>query len=406
MSILGAGLSRRKKPDNGDAKGGRRNSGRVFRRFDRAETLGAPFTPREGALRGKGFLKTKEGGLVVLRKALNAGGLYRERRRPPYWRSLSPSLAGGAFVPEQRLNNWLLVLTAKKIPYIFFNPGNRPRIFVPALYEGVALHEIRAFEREAPAPVYVAPAQRNTAGVLLFLSLLFAWHGLRWGVFDLSLPAPPFPEDPKDWSLSFGLDAYRVRVLHEWWRALTALTLHADDSHMLGNMGFGLLFLIPLCRRVGLGLGIGLALCAGVFGNVGNALSREAHVLSIGFSTALFGAVGCLCVMAGVDSLSGHKNASRYSGSGLAPDLARRLAMPLGAGMALLGILGGGAEARTDYAAHIWGFCAGLGVCLMALPAERALTRLPAREQSTVQALLFAGDLALLTGVWLYALWR
>ena len=49
----------------------------------------------------------------------------------------------------------------------------------------------------------------------------------------------------RDWYGAGILDATRVRA-QEWWRALTALTLHADLAHLSANVGFGLLFGIPL----------------------------------------------------------------------------------------------------------------------------------------------------------------
>lgn len=304
---------------------------------------------------------------------------------------------------QARLNDWLLVLAAKKIPHVFRPAeGNSPRLYVPCLYEGVALHEIRAFERERPLPIFVPPARNNVGGVLLFLLLLAVWHGLRWGWFGIAAPSPPFPAQAGDWAGLFGLDVTRFRVFHEWWRAITALTLHADDNHLFSNMGFGLLFLIPLCRRAGIGLGMALAVLAGITGNVLNALTREGQVVSIGFSTAVFGAVGALCALTAADIFGHHL---RHSGAGgIPPALVRRFLAPLAAGLALLGLLGGGGEARTDYAAHIWGFFSGIAVTTAALPLERKIFRLPPDRQVPVQAALLTGVLALLIGAWGVAL--
>jgi hypothetical protein len=44
-------------------------------------------------------------------------------------------------------------------------------------------------------------------------------------------------------------------VAGEWWRAVTALTLHADAAHILGNAFIGLLFTTPVCRFLGPGSG-------------------------------------------------------------------------------------------------------------------------------------------------------
>jgi membrane associated rhomboid family serine protease len=346
----------------------------------------------------------RHGPPVRLRKAIAAGGLYRDKQRPPFWRSLAPSLAGDARVPEIRLNHWLLVLEAKKIPYIFSPKGDRPRLYVSPLHEWAALHEIRAFEQERHLPAFVPPASGNLRGVLLALSLLFIWHGLRMRWFGPALPAPPFPAQPSAWPAAFGLDVYRFRELHEFWRSATALTLHSDGEHLLGNLAFGALFLGLLCRRAGLGLGIALTLAAGCLGNVANALTREAHVLSIGFSTALFGALGGLCCLACAD-IYGHQR--RYpQASGLALELGRRLALPLAAGLALLGMLGGGGEANIDYPAHIWGFCAGVLVALCALPLDRALRQCSGVRRHLAQSLLLALALGGMVAAWAYAVMR
>lgn len=345
----------------------------------------------------------RNGGSLALRGPLGRGGLRRVRPGLLYWRCLVSALSGGRPVGQARLNGWLLVLAAKKIPHVF-QPvkGNSPRLYVPCLYEGIALHEIQAFERERPLPIFVPPARKNVGGVLLFLLLLAVWHGLRWGWFGLAAPSPPFPALAGDWPGLYGLDATRFRIFHEWWRAITALTLHADDNHLFSNMGFGLLFLIPLCRRAGIGLGMTLAALAGIMGNVLNALTREGQVVSIGFSTAVFGAIGALCALTAADILGHHL---RHSGAGGIPfALARRFLAPLAAGLALLGLLGGGGEARTDYAAHIWGFFSGVAVTLAALPLERTIFRLPPDRQIPVQAALLIGVLVVLIGAWVVAL--
>ena len=362
-------------------------------------------------------LRLPDGKTLVLQKPPHDRNGPRPGKRPPrYWRSLAPLLSPENPVPERRINGWLLVLEAKKIPHLFLG-GVRPFLYVPPLFEGVALHEIRAFEAERPVPIFMPPVRNNVAGVLLFLALFVVWHGLRWHWFAFHLPSPPFPTAAGDWAGLFGLDVYRARVLHEWWRAVTALTLHADETHLFGNMIFGLFFFIPLCRRAGLGLGIALALAAGILGNAGNALTREAHVISLGFSTALFGAVGSLCALVSADVVghylrfahmhtAGQSNGSSGGKGEMLFALVRRLAPPLAAGLALLGLLGGGGEIRTDYAAHIWGFFCGVGCAVAALPAERALFRLAPARQAVVQALLFAASLEVLAGAWCYALLR
>lgn len=377
------------------------------RRKRRGARVFQPLVTKKGSA-GKRqlFLTGKNGTVFYLRNPLAAGGLYRERRRPKFWRSLAPSLAGGKAVSEGRLNDWLLILSAKKIPYEFSTAGDRPRLYVPPLYEMAAVHEITAFERERSLPIFVPPKRDNIPGVLAFLLLLALWHGFRWGWFDLIPPSPPFPESARAWASAFGLDVYRATVRHEWWRSITALTLHADEPHLFSNIGFGLIFLGALCRRAGLGLGIFLAIAGGIAGNVCNALTREPNILSIGFSTALFAAIGCHCALAGGDVVRHLRRHAGESADG-ADFFFRflwRICLPLAAGAALLGLTGGGGEARADYPAHIWGFCCGVVICTAFLPLEKRIFSLSPGGQRWAQGGLLLAGLALLAGAWIYAL--
>ena len=99
---------------------------------------------------------------------------------------------------------------------------------------------------------------------------------------------------PESWHEN-GETSKRANIAGEWWRTITALTLHGDLSHFMANLFFGLLFAGFLLPRFGGGftwLGIVLA------GAVGNALNAafyrsETHN-AIGASTAVFGGLGML----------------------------------------------------------------------------------------------------------------
>ena len=203
-------------------------------------------------------------------------------------------------------------------------------------------------------------------GIIVFFLCLIAWHGLRMHWFTFRLPTSLFPVDPTEWPGAFGLDVYHATVLHEWWRAVTALFLHADAGHLFSNSGFGLLFFWALNRRVGSGLGFAAALAAGFLGNVGNALYKPASVISLGFSTALFGVMGLLGGIGVYDAAVRRATVLAES---------RRLLVPAAAALAFVALLGGGGEERIDYAAHIFGFCAGF---LLGFPIRWADARLRA----------------------------
>jgi membrane associated rhomboid family serine protease len=167
----------------------------------------------------------------------------------------------------------------------------------------------------------------------------------------------------------------------EWWRAVTALTLHADAAHLLGNAFIGLIFTTPICRLFGPGLGPALILATGVVGNVLAAAVRQTATSSVGASTALFGAVGILCGRAAVRAAG-----RRIPG--------RRPWMPVGAGIALLALLG--TSERADLLAHLTGFLVGLPLGAGAARRERPGPR--------AQVLLAVGSAAVVAVSWALAL--
>jgi membrane associated rhomboid family serine protease len=153
----------------------------------------------------------------------------------------------------------------------------------------------------------------------------------------------------------------------EYWRAGTALLLHADLAHLAGNIGFGAIFLYWLSRQSGSMVALGATLVAGIIGNLLNALLYyPAQHLSVGASTAVFGTVGLL---AGV---------AMRRGSGVA-SLSRWRAWlgPLLTGVVLLAWFGSGDGARTDVSAHLTGFISGIAIGLL-LPTRRQCGEKPA----------------------------
>lgn len=230
-----------------------------------------------------------------------------------------------------------------------------------------------AFEREnrpQPEPPRAPPPPFPwTAMAVLSLALLwfFAWTGPRAG--------------GSEWFAAGSARASRMVALGEWWRAVTALTLHADLGHVIGNVLAGSVFVGSACSRFGTGAGGALVLAAGALGNVANALHhRGSGHDSVGASTAVFAAIGLLAA----DAL-----------------LARRLPRggrlaPFGAALGLLAMLG--TSERADFGAHLYGLAAGLALGLAAAPA------LPAPLPRPLQALAGTLAFALLAAAWTLAL--
>ena len=110
-------------------------------------------------------------------------------------------------------------------------------------------------------------------------------------------PVPDFLPPPQTWFNAGVLDNVLVRVYGQFYRLATALTLHADLRHLWGNIAFGALFLTLLARLTGVGRAVWLTLIGGILGNGLTVLFRPRAVTSLGFSTALFAAVGVLAGM-------------------------------------------------------------------------------------------------------------
>jgi len=174
------------------------------------------------------------------------------------------------------------------------------------------------------------------------------------------------------------LDPAAIRA-GEWWRALTALTLHADAAHVLGNAVAAALLVSVVCQALGLGVGLGLVLLAGTLGNLLTAVAQRGPHVSVGASTAVFGAIGILAAL-------------RVVTPGRVRLGARRPWVILAATLVLLVLFGVGPD--VDVLAHLFGLLAGLGVgYLGALSARRPPT-------PTVQWLLAILAAAALAGAW------
>lgn len=148
----------------------------------------------------------------------------------------------------------------------------------------------------------------------------------------------------------FGISPYFLSQ-GDTYRAITALFLHADTEHLLGNLAGLLIFASPMIRLTGYGTGPFLLLCAAVTGNlISNGLEQNA-VLSIGASTAVMAAAGLLAAW----QVCNNPFVSIF----------KRL-VPLAAGATLMAMFSHGE--RTDVSAHFFGFISGIGVGFLVFP--------------------------------------
>ena len=160
-----------------------------------------------------------------------------------------------------------------------------------------------------------------------------------------------------DASAAFGWDWRGIGRLQagavasgEFWRLVTALTLHADIGHIAANSLFGGLFGVLVGRYFGSGLGWLCIVLGGILGNALNVIVRHEDFSSIGASTATFAAVGLTAAFAW---RSGYFRRLTW----------QRGFAPVFAAIAFFAYTGIGDE-RTDVVAHVAGLIAGFGLGL------------------------------------------
>ncbi len=188
------------------------------------------------------------------------------------------------------------------------------------------------------------------------------------------------------------VDAVAMGASGQWWRALTALTLHGDVVHLVSNLVAGMGFAFFVARFFGAAGGWWLIVLSGFAGNVLNAwvYYPDDH-FSIGASTAVFGALGLLTGVGVWVALS--EPEQRWT-------LPRWL-VPVFGGFTLLGLIGvgDGMAGLVDVAAHISGFLCGLVLGFVGAVFQRGFIRLQRYRLGVgVLSLLMVG------GAWWFAL--
>ncbi|WP_163339960.1 rhomboid family intramembrane serine protease [Desulfopila sp. IMCC35008] len=174
--------------------------------------------------------------------------------------------------------------------------------------------------------------------------------------------------DHSAWFTAGSANSEAILAHGEYFRLITALTLHADVVHLLGNCFLGGILLHYFLLLTGNGLGMISVLFASTVANLINAAAHGPGHNSVGFSTAVFAVIGILSIL----------NYRQYRFS-----RPLRVMMPLMAGSALLAMLGSSGE-RTDLGAHFFGLVAGFGTGTLLLVLH--FTKL--REKVTLQFML------------------
>lgn len=232
-----------------------------------------------------------------------------------------------------------LVLSSAKLTHRVLQSSKGWQILVPIKIETEAMAVIGAYLAEnetgdKASHEFTWPITRTLAGVWMVLILV--------GVHLYSTTTG----QTATMRHVYGASADKI-LQGEVYRICTALLIHADVLHLMGNVVGLLLFGTVVCGTAGFGAGGLMILISGMAGNLVNALLFETGHHSIGASTAVFGAVGIAAAHQFI--VIWRQTHRRF-----------KAWIPLAGGLALLGMMG--SSTNSDLTAHFFGFVAGFGM--------------------------------------------
>jgi len=276
---------------------------------------------------------------------------------------------------QDQANTYGLVLTSSGLPYTVRKSGSGWAIRVDESIHDRALEIIAQYIEENPRLLqpdqHETHAYEKTFSAVWVSLLLLACHVVANMTAEIETIAR-----------EYGSSAFDI-LNGEIYRTVTSLMLHSNYLHLAGNIAGIVIFGTAVCNITGTGAGWLLILLTGILGNLVNAAMFKYGHVSIGASTALFGAVGFLAAYQFCKKI-------RFA------DTRMKAWLPLAAGLALLGFLGTGA--RSDLTAHLFGFMA--GICLGLLYALYLHRFLEKKHQSYC----FAVTIGTVVVSWLWAL--
>ncbi len=161
-----------------------------------------------------------------------------------------------------------------------------------------------------------------------------------------------------------------------WWQLFTAIALHANLGHLMGNLTTGFLLLGLAMGRYGPGGALLAAYLSGAAGNFVGVLLHAAPYRGVGASGMIMGGLGLLAVQTLAATRAG-------------PLLTRHLVTGLFAGLMLFVLLG--VDPASDVVAHVGGFLAGLlfGGLMTALSRKKAFGAKANIAAASILGLLF-----------------
>lgn len=250
-------------------------------------------------------------------------------------------IAAGTF---RQIRDYSLVLLSQGIDHrLGHSPEGPFQIFILPEFQELADQQLELYRKENP------PKEENPP-----LPLSFSLQPLWILIPILTVTLIDFAEI-KNLHQPGISDASKV-LRGEWWRSITALTLHGDVRHLASNILCGYIVMNMITYRIPLlRLAPFLAISSAV-ANICVSMTVKTNFSSLGFSTFVFAAIGCLAV------IEFRLMPKETHG------LLRRFA-PLCGATSLAVFLGLGENA--DILGHAYGFLAGL-VCGL-IPSRKAL---------------------------------
>ena len=226
----------------------------------------------------------------------------------------------------------LLVLESQGISADYIKNNNSFDILIKDTDEELAVQILEKYFAENINNKYKAQASSlswQSPAVLTIMTILILIHFYSWynGIHGQLIR-------------EYGSSGLYI-LQREYYRGVTALLLHADIGHLVGNLVGLFVFVTGIFSLTGYGKGSLMLLLSGFLGNITNAYFKKGAYLSIGASTCVLGAAGILTAL----QIAKKRETSISNIQKLAP---------FAAGMALLGFLSGGEN--TDISAHLFGF--------------------------------------------------
>ena len=269
-----------------------------------------------------------------------------------------------------------LVLSAINVPFQIVDDVASCALLVPAEFSAQAMAELHQYDDENPPRIVVKPRPLELHSAVPGLVA----YGLILCIVAIIADFAPWG---KDWYIAGRVDGALIRA-GEWWRTLTALTLHSGLQHLVGNLVFGIMFGLFAGRLVGSGVAWLSILLAAASGNALNMFLLESSHRAIGASTAVFAALGLVAGFV-------------WRGKLMSQDRWAYRIGPIVGGFALWMYTGTGGE-RTDIGAHLMGFLCGLTAGMWLTAARGHLSRQRLQLSCGIAALATIG------GAWALAI--